>query len=1416
MPFMCNTCNREFAHKHNLKQHEKSYRCESNAECVDGKRKCPHCNSKFSWMTTLNKHIRTHHGENEKKPTAFSCGACQARFGTRTELIQHRAEEHSGSGGEEGFLLRESAHRRQSQNHRLVFPPTVNTMDDGFFFSVDLMVKLIEQSLNELKLFKISFTMFVEMMQLGEDGEAKRVEVMPFRTRTILARPMMHLLTDAGIKGEVAEALGDIERNLDEFLYQGSGWIVSRPLFMDAEIVRVRPLSGGGACGLHFTEYRRGKGIVTDISSGINEEEEKDDGLCFYKAVSSHLIEEEGVYLSSRGVSRSSEALIRLLRQGHDQEQSSTHAKKKLKGGVDGRYKVDLKRIPSLEKDWEKRLGLDIAIHVIYIDEEKTVTPLIASTRLEAKVNVVLAFFHTMKGCHFSLVKDPSSLFSRRSRGIDGRIRTYRRYTCYKCFNNYYNKHALESHRTFCNTPSGQKVVMPEEGDTISFSRTEEEEKFRDVAFQSGYVLIFDFETLQVDVENPCSCSAEVLKKTMQKEEEEKEWVNLSEKKKEEVAIDMYMEEGLQELWDREDEAAGIPKTRRRKLNQRKRWRKVDICPHKQKVMKEQKAFAYSYALLSRDGKIVESDVYVGEDAAENFIEKVLDISEIYLPKLSPGVPMEEMSKETKESLYSEAEMCYLCQDQFCEKDKKVLDHDHMTGQFLGVAHNMCNLRRKEVINLTCLSHNMSGYDSHLVIPKLSKFNDRVFSLSAIPLNTQKFKTFTINDNIVFLDSLAFLPDSLDKLVENLKASGSRFPLLEEVLGGTNGGESVGNDDVHKKLLLRKGVYPYSYATSIEALEECKSLPPKECFYNDLNECDISDEDYKHAQLVWDAFGCKSMMDYTVLYVRSDVILLAEAVMDMRNNIWTEFGLDMCAYLSLPMLAKDIMLKYTGAEIELISDDDMSNMIQASIRGGLSFINKRFAVRKDEGGNPKQLLYVDANNLYGDAMTFPLPYSDFQWMSDEEIAELDIENDITDVSGDTGYIFEVDLKYPEHLHDAHASFPLAPHSMNINEEDISKYSKECLQSIYGKKKHGAKKLVSTFLTRYEISLLPFFFVSKDKNLTVLFCRKNYVVHGLNLQLYKKLGMEIVKIHRAISFEQRDFIRPYIEMCTKKRKSAPTESLKNMYKLLCNALYGKMIEGVFGRMDVKFNRTAEQAEYHSSSPLFKGTVIFDENLSASFLKKKKVKLNQSWPVGFAILELSKYRMQKFFYETIQPAFGTEGCTVLMTDTDSFLLEVDAPTMDDAVGRIKHVMDFSNYPRDHPFFSMEKAKALGHLKNEVPKADIEKFVGLKSKTYMYLTSDKQTHVRAKGVKRSHHSSIKFEHMVNCLHEMKGHEVSSNFIRSKNHVIRLMRGRQLAFSSFDDKRYLLCPIHSVPYGSKYVPSREEEENGSKCPFC
>ncbi len=1258
------------------------------------------------------------------------------------------------------------------------------------------MEELVESLTARHKMVKVFFTISVELMQLDDDGMTpSRIEVFSFRGQVVHSRPFLELDEGDDLHTRIALSLGDMERNLDEFLYQGSGWVVSQPLFMDADVVQVAPISGSGGCKVHETEFLRKKGINIVTAKGIDTEGE--DAYCLYAAVAQHLIGNESSYLAVRNsdLTDYDTLLARLI--------DPTGSGNKLPPSI------NVKKISRLEELWERHLGLKIAVHVVYCDHEKDVIPLRSSDNETDGVNVVVLLFHTSNGAHYALVREPESVFARRSGGEsdDVKRRSYRNYLCYRCFSGFSRKSSLEAHRRFCREPEGQKVTMPQPGDVMEFDS--DKELKRAVGFESGYVLVFDFETLQIDAPAPCSCSATVLEASRKQEEERERFEQLSLSDQEDRLSEMRMEAGLQDLLWAQDDAMSVPKTRRRNL---KPDRKLRTCPHKQTILKEQHAFSYSFVLLRRDGKVMDSHTYHGEDAAERFIETVLDLADRYLPTLSPGKPMEPMSEEKKRKLRHHNSDCWICGAQMESKDR-VLDHDHLTGEFLGVAHNACNLMRREVPKITCFSHNLSGYDSHLLIPKLHKFSDRIKNLFAIPLNTQKFKSFNLNNNIVFLDSMAFLPDSLERLVENLNASGCEFQLLDDLLVDHSLPEEqrppkTSLPPAKKELLVRKGVYPYSFATSIEALENCAELPPKHCFYNDLSGEDVSDEDYEHALNVWRVFGAGNMLDYTTLYVRTDVLLLAEAIMDMRRNIWSEFGLDMCAYLSLPMLAKDIMLKYTGAQIELISDQEMSNLLQSNIRGGLSFINKRLAVSRPEaesgsgsggGDEPSVILYVDANNLYGRAMVFPLPYQDFRWMTEEELEDFDLDRDVTRESGKRGYILEVDLRYPSHLHLQHSSFPLAPHSMDISEDDISPYSREALSAIYGKKKHSSRKLVSTFKVR-----------------------RNYVVHGLNLQLYKRLGMEVVKVHRGISFEQVDFIRPYIEMCTRKRKSAPTESLKNIYKLLCNALYGKMIEGVFGRMDAKFNFSRDRAMKNSSSPLYMGSVICDEDFSISFLRKKRVMMNQSWAVGFSILELSKLVMQELYYDTIQPAFGPAGCTVLMSDTDSFLLEVRAPSVDDAVARIEHVMDFSNYPKDHPLYDCSRAKALGYLKNEVPNSLITHYVGLKSKTYMLLTADGKKQVRAKGVKKSHQSNIKFEQMMDCVRQLRGHTVESHFIRSKQHVIRLIKGRQVAFSSFDDKRYLMCPEHSVPYGSRLIEeaaivhTSRGGQGAPYCPFC
>ena len=247
---------------------------------------------------------------------------------------------------------------------------------------------------------------------------------------------------------------------------------------------------------------------------------------------------------------------------------------------------------------------------------------------------------------------------------------------------------------------------------------------------------------------------------------------------------------------------------------------------------------------------------------------------------------------------------------------------------------------------------------------------------------------------------------------------------------------------------------------------------------------------------------------------------------------------------------------------------------------------------------------------------------------------------------------------------------------------------------------------------------------------------------------------------------------------------------------------------------RFNTNRNQAMRNSASPLYKGTLICDENLSISFWRKKMLQLDKNqWAIGFSVLDLSKLQMQKFFYDVIQPRFGVEETEVLMSDTDSFLLRLKTPLSgDECIEQLLDVMDTSNFPPSHRLFSNQNEKALGFLKDEVPCKKILSFVGLKSKTYAYQIEGGETQIKAKGIPHYKKKQIPFESMLNCLKHIQSFSTDYNTLRSVDHVNTMMHSSRVAFSSFDDKRYMLCPTHSVPYGSLFIPTSDN----IYCYFC
>ena len=342
-------------------------------------------------------------------------------------------------------------------------------------------------------------------------------------------------------------------------------------------------------------------------------------------------------------------------------------------------------------------------------------------------------------------------------------------------------------------------------------------------------------------------------------------------------------------------------------------------------------------------------------------------------------------------------------------------------------------------------------------------------------------------------------------------------------------------------LLTEKGVYPYDYMNSFDKFND-EHLPSKDQFYSRLTEEDITNDDYNKAKQIWKHFDIKNMGEYHDLYLKTDVLLLTDAFEHFRDMCLSYYGLDPVYYYTLPNFAFDAMLKLTGIEIDLVYDQEMYEMIEAGLRGGMTQTtckkveanNKYMGSDYDSSKESSYINYLDANNLYGLSMIQKLPYRNLKW--DDKITEDDITNYN---NGRTGYILEVDLEYPKELHDLHNDYPLAPEVMNVKANMLSEKQVEIYKLINGSKEPKDEKTKKLILNL------------NDKS--------KYVVHIRTLQFYLKHGLKLKKIHRAIKLEQKEILKPYIQFNTEKRKNARNDFEKDIFKLLNNAVFGKTMD-----------------------------------------------------------------------------------------------------------------------------------------------------------------------------------------------------------------------------------------------------------------
>ena len=241
-----------------------------------------------------------------------------------------------------------------------------------------------------------------------------------------------------------------------------------------------------------------------------------------------------------------------------------------------------------------------------------------------------------------------------------------------------------------------------------------------------------------------------------------------------------------------------------------------------------------------------------------------------------------------------------------------------------------------------------------------------------------------------FIDSFKFMMSSLDSLMNNLVRGSRKLFGFEDY------------SELQYNLLTRKGIYPYEYMSSWDKFKESQ-LPPIEAFYSSLNKSNVSEDDYEHAQRVWKKFRIRNLGEYHDLYLRTDVILLANVCEVFRDTCLEHYSLDPAHFYTSPGLAWKACLKKTGAKLELLTDPDMLLMFEHRIRGGITRVVHRYTSANTEymgeKFNPNEessyLQYLDENNLYGWAMSQQLPTGGFRWVSikPNEVRELAARTD---------------------------------------------------------------------------------------------------------------------------------------------------------------------------------------------------------------------------------------------------------------------------------------------------------------------------------------------------------------------------------------------------------------------------------------
>ena len=762
--------------------------------------------------------------------------------------------------------------------------------------------------------------------------------------------------------------------------------------------------------------------------------------------------------------------------------------------------------------------------------------------------------------------------------------------------------------------------------------------------------------------------------------------------------------------------------------------------------------------------------MYRGENAAEVFMDKIVayckDNFRRYIYK---HYPMEDLTPE-EQAEWEAAEICHLCEKEGnWQPDKapgvhhaytKVKDHCHYTGKYRGAAHSKCNMKYGKWPIVTVVFHNLKGYDSHFLIKALQPWHGQE---KILPDNMQKFKSFELaryhrlSDGrirmytIRFIDSFAFLQNSLDKLVHLSMSDGDdqgrvhengllrNFTYTKQFLEQRVPNHLQERDRAMiKTYLMRKGYFPYEWFDSADKFnlplfdENDKFVLQPTDFYSSLAGKFSQEIVHKQqwCQLVCEMMEYKTFGDYHDLYLGLDVCLLADVFQSYRMARLTasNSGLDPCHYFGTPSVVYDSFLRFFGEEIPVFDSVALYQKIRKDgMRGGISYW-KTYYTKANNDLHPDHDMTKPETHIFDKDCTSLYPWAARQRLPFEEnLQENVVEEELTGEAmweyiinmlfhwpEDRGCYLYVDMYLPV---DAQEWMNQVPEIFHRYKEPIRKHFDNNLHDYQAEYPIIVEnKVVPTeWLSERQQQLYQVMgkHVPCNKLINDLHPKINHLIYYLTLRQALERGWVITKIHSRMDFRQEYCLKEFMDTCVEERAKAKNEFGKKLQKDNMNSCVGKTITDPEKFTVIKMFRDADALAQNERRGRIKDVKILTEDKVLAELFTKRTELGQPIMLGIAVYDISKILMSSLWY-MLQDHYGKK-IKLLGTDTDSLIFCVETSTWEQD---IRMFNQRSVFEQDHPFY--KNSRFSDKLTKQLQERGINPYIGIFDTGEKYMKS------------------------------------------------------------------------------------------------